>query len=81
MAADIKKGPAAMAAPRTTSHRKMRLSVTNQRIQQNALGDEVKRTVLRESLTRFRNELMDEDERELLWDRILRLRRQLKLAV
>jgi hypothetical protein len=59
----------------------MRLSVTNQRIQQNALGDEVKRTVLRESITRFRNELMDDDERELLWDRILRLRRQLKLAV
>jgi hypothetical protein len=50
------------------------------RILQNAVSDEVKRTVLRESLTRYRHELMDEEERMLLWDRILRLRRSLKLA-
>ena len=50
------------------------------RILQNALTDEVRRTILRESLNRYRNELMDEEEQMLLWDRILRLRRQLKLA-
>jgi hypothetical protein len=44
-----------------------------------ALTDEVKRTILRESLTRYCNELMDDEERQLLRDRILRLRRQLKL--
>ena len=47
---------------------------------ENALPNEVKRTILRESLTRYRNELMDTNERELLWNRIVRLRRQLKLA-
>jgi hypothetical protein len=45
-----------------------------------AIDEEVRRTVLRESLYRYRRELMDTDERELLWDRIVRLRRQLKLA-
>jgi len=45
-----------------------------------AVDNEVRRTVLRESLTRYRNELMDIDERELLWARIVRLRKQLKLA-
>jgi hypothetical protein len=45
-----------------------------------AISEEVRRTVLRESLHRYRRELMDADERELLWDRIVRLRRQLKLA-
>ena len=49
------------------------------RIQRFALTDEVKRTILRESLTRYRNELLDDEERQLLRDRILRLRRQLKL--
>jgi hypothetical protein len=46
----------------------------------NTLTDEVKRTILRESLTRFRNELLDDEERMLLLDRIRRLRRQLRLA-
>jgi len=50
------------------------------RILKNATRDEVRRTILRESLTRYRNELMDDEERMLLWDRILRLRRRLKLA-
>jgi len=50
------------------------------RILKNATRDEVRRTILRASLTRYRNELMNTDERELLWDRIVRLRRSLKLA-
>jgi hypothetical protein len=54
--------------------------MANTRIPENALTDEVKRTILRESLTRFRNELMDDEERILLLYRIRRLRRQLRLA-
>ena len=45
-----------------------------------ALTDEVKRTILRESLDRYRNELLGDEERMLLLDRIKRLRRQLRLA-
>jgi len=44
------------------------------------LRDEVLRTILREALNRYRNELLHDDERLLLWVRILRLRRQLKLV-
>ena len=47
---------------------------------ENALTDEVRRAVLREALDRYRNELMDEEERMLLLDRIWRRRRQLRLA-
>jgi len=54
--------------------------VSNQRILRNAVRNEARRTVLRESLTRYRNELMDDEERMLLWERILRLRRQLKIG-
>ncbi len=46
-----------------------------------ALTDEVKRTLLRESLDRYRNELMDDEERMLLLDRIKRLRRALGVLV
>jgi hypothetical protein len=40
-----------------------------------ALRHEVRRTVLRESLERYRNELLGDEERQLLLDRIKRLRR------
>jgi hypothetical protein len=40
-----------------------------------AVRDEVKRTVLREALSRYRHELMEDEERMLLLDRIKRLRR------
>ena len=52
----------------------------NTRILRRAVSDEAKRTVLRESLARYRNELMDDEERMLLLDRIKRLRRELKLV-
>ena len=45
-----------------------------------AIDDAVRRTILRESLTRYRHEMLSIEERELLWDRIVRLRKQLKLA-
>jgi len=54
--------------------------MAKERILQEAVSNEVKRTVLRESLDRYRNELMDTDEREILWNRIVRLRRSLKLV-
>jgi hypothetical protein len=37
---------------------------------------EIKRTILREAEHRYRNELLDDEERQLLLDRIKRLRRQ-----
>jgi len=39
--------------------------------------DERRRTILREAEVRYRNELMDDEERMLLLDRIRRLRRTL----
>ena len=51
------------------------------RILQNALPLEVKRTVLREAEERFLHEIMESDEeRQMLLDRIRRLRRQLGIA-
>jgi hypothetical protein len=46
-------------------------------ILQTAVPKEVRRTVLREAEQRYRNELLDDDERQLLLDRIQRLRRKL----
>jgi len=51
------------------------------RILRNAVSDEVRRTVLRESLIRYRNALLGDDGRQLLLDRIRRLRRALGLMV
>ncbi len=45
------------------------------RILRQGLRDEVKRTVLREAEHRYRNELLDDEERLLLLERIKRLRR------
>ncbi len=47
------------------------------RILENAERDEARRTVLREAVSRFNNELMDDEERMLLLDRIKRLRKRL----
>ena len=49
----------------------------NRRILRPGLSDEARRTILRESLARYRNELLDDEERMLLLDRIRRLRRTL----
>ena len=38
---------------------------------------EIKRTILREAEARYRHELMDEEERQFLLDRIKRLRKAL----
>ena len=47
---------------------------------QDAVPNEVRRTILREAEDRVLNELMDDQERMLLLDRIKRIRRQLRLA-
>jgi hypothetical protein len=46
------------------------------RILRRGLRDEAKRTILREATQRFNHELLDDEERQLLLDRIKRLRRQ-----
>jgi hypothetical protein len=45
-----------------------------------ALTDEVRRAVLREAEDRYRNELLEDDECQLLLHRIKRLRSQPKLV-
>ena len=47
---------------------------------QDAVSNEVRRTVLREALDRFNHELLEDRERQELLDRIKRLRRQLGLV-
>jgi DNA-directed RNA polymerase sigma subunit (sigma70/sigma32) len=49
------------------------------RIPRKAVRDETKRTVLREAQQRYLHELLDDDERQVLRDRVLRLRRELRL--
>ena len=43
------------------------------------LDDEAKRTILREAIERFNHELLDDEERLQLQDRIARLGRSLRL--
>jgi hypothetical protein len=54
--------------------------MAKERIPQDADANEVRRTILREAEDRYRNELMSNEERQLLLDRIKRLQRELKLA-
>jgi len=54
--------------------------MAKQSLLENSLTDEARRAVLREATRRFNNELLDDEERQLLLDRIKRLRRQLRLA-
>jgi len=54
--------------------------MAKKRILQDAVSNEVRRRILRESLKRYRNELMDDEERQLLLDQIKRIRRQLRLV-
>ncbi len=51
--------------------------MAEQKILRGALRDEVKRTVLREAQERYLHELLEDEERMLLLDRIRRLRKAL----
>ncbi len=53
--------------------------VSKERILRKGLSDEVKRTILREGLDRYRHELLDDEERQILHDRVLKLSRELGL--
>jgi DNA-directed RNA polymerase sigma subunit (sigma70/sigma32) len=50
--------------------------VPEHRILQQGVKDEAKRTVLREAQSRYLHELLDDEERQVLRDRVLRLRRE-----
>jgi hypothetical protein len=54
-------------------------SVIKETLPDRHLNDEAKRTILREAVERFENELMDGEERLVLLDRIKRIRRRLGL--
>lgn len=62
-------------------HGPKEIALDSRTIQRNALTDEARRTILREATTRYRNEMMDHDERMELLDRIKRLRRELALDI
>jgi hypothetical protein len=51
--------------------------MATKRILRGAVRDELKRKILREAEHRYRNELFGDEERQLLLDRIKRLRRTL----
>jgi len=51
--------------------------MARERILQDVVSNEVRRRILRESINRYRKELLDDEERQLLLDRIRRLRRAL----
>ena len=51
--------------------------MASHRILRGAVRDEVKRTILREAEHRYRNELMTEEERLELRERILKLKKKL----
>jgi hypothetical protein len=51
-----------------------------QPVTEESVREEAERTILREALRRYRNELSSIDEREELWDRIVHMRRRLGLA-
>ena len=53
--------------------------VSKTRIPRRAVRDEPRRTILREAAQRFNHELMGDEERMLLWARVLKLRRELGL--
>jgi hypothetical protein len=47
---------------------------------QGSVPNEVRRIILREAEERYRSELLPDEERQLLLDRIRRIRKQLGLA-
>jgi hypothetical protein len=51
--------------------------MATKRILREETNREISRTILREAVSRFNNELLDDEERQLLLDRIKRLRRAL----
>ena len=67
--------PAVLGTPRGPDQGGMHSMTTS-----SVLREELLRTILREATQRYNHELLDDEERQLLLDRIRRLRGQLKLA-
>lgn len=64
-------------SPEATDHREVTPVLRTENTAANR--DEWLRTVLREATTRYNNELLDDEERMVLLDRIRRIRRRLGL--
>ena len=75
-ASDKETAPAVLEHPRGSDHEGMHFMAKS--IMDH---DRVLRQVLREAVDRFNHELLDDEERQMLLDRIKRLRRQLGLVV
>jgi hypothetical protein len=75
---DKRSGPGGVGAPRGQDQGGAG-SMARRSVLQDAVPNEVLRMILREALDRYRNELLADEERMLLLDRIKRLRRQLGL--
>jgi glucosamine 6-phosphate synthetase-like amidotransferase/phosphosugar isomerase protein len=71
-----RNGPGGVSAPRSPDHEGMHFMAKS--IMDH---DRVLRQVLKEAVDRFNHELLDDEERQMLLDRIKRLRRQLGLVV
>jgi hypothetical protein len=71
---DKEVAPAERRTPRGPDHEGMTF-MAEHRILRQETKREIKRTILREAEHRYRNELLDDEERQLLLDRIKRLRR------
>jgi transposase-like protein len=71
-------GPGGVGAPRGPDHKEQTLMATK-RIPRQETKREISRTILREAEQRFRHELMDDEARQVLRDRVLKLRRELRL--
>jgi len=69
-----KIAPAVLGTPRGLAQEEVLLSKTT------LDRARIMRKVLKEAEDRYRNELVDQEERALLWDRILKVRRRLGLA-
>ena len=65
-----------LVAPRGPDHEGTSF-MARHRILRGAVRDEVRRTILREAEACYRNELLNDEERLLLLDRIKRLRREM----
>lgn len=82
MHVDIETAPQEFPLPEARPTTDLEVTVdTNtvaQRLQK-AERDEVKRTILREAVERYRHELLPDEERMLLLDRIKRLKKSLGL--
>jgi hypothetical protein len=60
--------------------KELEVPMATKSLKENELSDETRRTILREAEARYRNELLKDEERQHLQDRIKHIRRQLKLA-